>query len=111
MRVRLAGRMSCGELGLEGLPLIGAETADPAPLGDGQPLHDLLRPDLPDTGHGLQQGHDLDLAGHVVVRAAGDDLGQGDGPGLEAGFQLGALGADLRGPRQVRGALLGGDGR
>ena len=64
------GQLSrAAELALERGDLVGAQAAHPAGLGDAEPLHHLLRADLADPGHRLQQVDDPHLADDLVVLA------------------------------------------
>src|SRR3954468_7318640 len=65
---------SGAELLLERGDLLGAEPADPAALGDAEPLHRLLGPDLAQARHRLQQVDDAHLADDLVALALGEHL-------------------------------------
>src|SRR4051794_5931433 len=65
---------SGAELLLERGDLLGAQPADPAALGDADPLHGLLGADLAQAGHRLQQVDDAHLADDVVALALGEHL-------------------------------------
>ncbi len=102
--------LRAAELALEGRDLVGTQAPDPAGLGDGEPFHDLLGPDLPDARQGLEQSRDLHLADYVVLLALVHDLGERGSGVLEPVLDLGTLtpgrGCLLQGGR----ALFGSEG-
>src|SRR4051794_35023764 len=87
-----------GELVEQRLALALAQTAQPAARGDLQTLHDLLRADLADARHGLQQRRDLHLAEHLVRVGLLEHLREAGAPALEPLLELGPGTAGGGGP-------------
>src|SRR4051794_9091258 len=106
---RSGGRAA--ELAFQGGDLVRTETANPAALGDAEPLHDLLGAHLPDAGKGFEQRGDLHLADDVVLLALLDDIVQGCAGVLEPVLDLGTLPASRGGLFERGSALFRGKGR
>src|SRR5687768_9618950 len=81
---------AAAELLQECLDLVGAQTTQPTAVGDADAIHDLLRADLADTRHGLQEVADPQLGDDLVGPGLLENLGERGSGVLEAVLHLGS---------------------